>query len=367
MKKSLFLCILLWFLGIGKPIAQNPYAELGKTAQILTLSNGMYPEVFPNDSIVRIGSVLFSTVTEKVVAFLPDDGDTGEMAESEVSNRFLSVDPIARQYPELTPYQFASNRPIDGVDLDGLEYTKAIVNGVTKIRFNTIVVDASHLSPNIKVIMAGIAKQYLETVSGRDISRLDPREITNGVPFSIDGQQYEIQFTYTVKSIKEITFDPDHMNDIKTLPNEYYTFFEDIPSSSKSQGGTTKGTDPMSSALFKIPVGVDGKLIDLTKPKKAADIYHTAVHEMLHPVLDHVWVKGSELYGYWEAGKKDILDGKYFPKDSKNIKILTDNIMNSEEASSPDGGMNTLLQTASGNNTMTDAQRIHLISTIPDH
>src|SRR5581483_3392852 len=40
--------------------------------------------------------------------------------------RFLSVDPISRQYPELTPYQFASNRPIDGVDQDGEEYLKTI-------------------------------------------------------------------------------------------------------------------------------------------------------------------------------------------------------------------------------------------------
>ena len=36
--------------------------------------------------------------------------------------RFLSVDPITQEYPELTPYQFASNRPIDGIDLDGMEY-----------------------------------------------------------------------------------------------------------------------------------------------------------------------------------------------------------------------------------------------------
>ncbi len=35
--------------------------------------------------------------------------------------RFLSVDPIAREYPELTPYQFASNTPLQAVDLDGLE------------------------------------------------------------------------------------------------------------------------------------------------------------------------------------------------------------------------------------------------------
>lgn len=32
------------------------------------------------------------------------------------------MDPLFKEYPELTPYQFASNRPIDGIDLDGLEY-----------------------------------------------------------------------------------------------------------------------------------------------------------------------------------------------------------------------------------------------------
>ncbi len=35
--------------------------------------------------------------------------------------RFLSVDPITKKYPELTPYQFASNTPIAAIDMDGLE------------------------------------------------------------------------------------------------------------------------------------------------------------------------------------------------------------------------------------------------------
>lgn len=35
--------------------------------------------------------------------------------------KFLSVDPITKQYPELSAYQFASNRPIQGIDLDGKE------------------------------------------------------------------------------------------------------------------------------------------------------------------------------------------------------------------------------------------------------
>ncbi|ATL48222.1 hypothetical protein COR50_14200 [Chitinophaga caeni] len=38
--------------------------------------------------------------------------------------RFLSVDPITKQYPELTPCQFATNMPIWAVDLDGLEAFK---------------------------------------------------------------------------------------------------------------------------------------------------------------------------------------------------------------------------------------------------
>ncbi len=35
--------------------------------------------------------------------------------------KFLSVDPLSPDYPELTPYQFASNTPIQAIDLDGLE------------------------------------------------------------------------------------------------------------------------------------------------------------------------------------------------------------------------------------------------------
>jgi RHS repeat-associated protein len=36
--------------------------------------------------------------------------------------RFLSVDPMTKSYPLLTPYQFASNSPIWGIDVDGLEF-----------------------------------------------------------------------------------------------------------------------------------------------------------------------------------------------------------------------------------------------------
>ena len=42
--------------------------------------------------------------------------------------KFLSVDPLTRGYPMLTPYQFASNQPIWAIDIDGLERSITILD-----------------------------------------------------------------------------------------------------------------------------------------------------------------------------------------------------------------------------------------------
>ena len=47
--------------------------------------------------------------------------DYGFRVYNPVIGKFLSVDPLAREYPMLIPYQFASNTPIRAVDLNGLE------------------------------------------------------------------------------------------------------------------------------------------------------------------------------------------------------------------------------------------------------
>jgi RHS repeat-associated protein len=53
--------------------------------------------------------------------------------------KFLSVDPLTRSYPMLTPYAFAENDVISAIDLDGLEKVKfqLIVNddGTTKLQY----------------------------------------------------------------------------------------------------------------------------------------------------------------------------------------------------------------------------------------
>jgi RHS repeat-associated protein len=62
--------------------------------------------------------------------------------------RFLSVDPLTGSYPELTSYQFASNIPICGIDLDGLEFYFSV--------------EGAYLGqgPNIKDKSMYLAKEY---------------------------------------------------------------------------------------------------------------------------------------------------------------------------------------------------------------
>ena len=155
MTKTTLLVLFGLLILRGSVFAQNPYESLGKVAPVLTLSEGKYEEFMSNDTVVQIGSVLFNRLTNEVVAFL--DEDSLRTMEADMTTRFLSVDPIGRKYPELTPYQFASNRPIDGIDLDGLEYSEMTTNGMTTFTVQIKVVDNSTL---LKNVFNGDVKQY---------------------------------------------------------------------------------------------------------------------------------------------------------------------------------------------------------------
>ena len=54
--------------------------------------------------------------------------------------RFLSLDPLAKDYPHNSPYAFSENRVIDGFELEGLEYVSAAEwagNNLTGYDFGT--------------------------------------------------------------------------------------------------------------------------------------------------------------------------------------------------------------------------------------
>ncbi|MCC6448631.1 MAG: hypothetical protein IT215_08085 [Chitinophagaceae bacterium] len=105
--------------------AQKPFKEIGKDNEVdvLTLSNGRYIEYFTYDTLRQIGSVMFNTKTHKVQYFIAQDDSVKQKVarRAKEASRFMSPDPLARQFPFYSPYQYAGNKPISSIDADGLE------------------------------------------------------------------------------------------------------------------------------------------------------------------------------------------------------------------------------------------------------
>jgi len=111
-------------------VSAQDYAPFGMQMVGRTFNSGSYRYGFngkENDNEVKVNG---------------DQIDYGMRIYDPRVGRFLSVDPLRSEYPNLTVYQFASNSPIAGIDKDGgeleLYYTKQVKeNGKTHLELNT--------------------------------------------------------------------------------------------------------------------------------------------------------------------------------------------------------------------------------------
>ncbi len=65
--------------------------------------------------------------------------------------KFLSVDPLTKNFPWYTPYQFAGNMPIWAIDLDGAEPLKSTISEILVSSNNTVKV-TSQLQIKVQII-----------------------------------------------------------------------------------------------------------------------------------------------------------------------------------------------------------------------
>jgi RHS repeat-associated protein len=116
--------------------------------------------------------------------------------------RFLSVDPLRKKYPELTPYQFASNTPIQAIDLDGaerLDVTSYNANSRTAaiqivknvfINSNNIATQLSALSNTTfqSIFSAGNTTLYVSSMpqNGSQLTFISKKEYEKGAGFKLD-------------------------------------------------------------------------------------------------------------------------------------------------------------------------------------
>lgn len=92
--------------------------------------------------------------------------------------RFLSEDPLTPYYPSWSPYPFAMNRPIDGIDLDGLEYKNATQTEVDNYNQN----GNGTLTPGTVGYVYETGQNSHQVWTGEDQWRLSDGTITNQQP-----------------------------------------------------------------------------------------------------------------------------------------------------------------------------------------
>lgn len=118
MRKAIFSLSIMLFACVGLIHAQTVFKKYGFNKTPLTLSQGKYNEFFTNEEVVQIGTIRLNTRTNKVIEFLEED-TTKINYKSEFSGRWLSVDPLAENTPNYSPYAYCKNNPVVYVDPDG--------------------------------------------------------------------------------------------------------------------------------------------------------------------------------------------------------------------------------------------------------
>ena len=146
----------------------NPFASIGqKPKGYLTLSNGYYDENFVNDTLRRIGSVVFNTITNKIDRFIKDEG---QLAKHKDNSRFLSIDPLAAKYPMLSPYAFVANSPIRFKDDDGRKIVDAQGNIAAVLNPNTgEIIFTKYATEDIKTVINAMGHTTIGIQKAQDM------------------------------------------------------------------------------------------------------------------------------------------------------------------------------------------------------
>jgi RHS repeat-associated protein len=199
--------------------------------------------------------------------------------------RFLSLDPLSKQYPHNSPYAFAENRVIDGIELEGLEFFDAddalleIKHGLTQIKVENLSGPSKQAlsEPRVdsKGVHSGIRDWKAAVILGTSISiQIEP----------IEAEQSSLESTSTKKALTGAN--PSDLRPLKKdrTPNKSY-------STSKEIGGGLNPKGALTAA--RVMVGVEAVNFGLKKlhgymiseDVKDVTIQHKTLYEKVLPAI----------------------------------------------------------------------------------
>jgi len=198
MKKLLFF--LTSVVMFGQLSAQDPYKDLGikdNEIEYLTLSKGRYDEFHGYNEYETVGSAVIDMQTNKIVRFLDKDSVMNEaFYEFDMTTRFLTIDPLAAKYFQLSPYAYCANNPITYIDPDGMQIVGATSDDAKKAQQDINDMFKDKKFDQFRSLIALDKK-------GTTFNSIDSKALTtalDGVKLSEDEQNLVDQVTSTINS-----------------------------------------------------------------------------------------------------------------------------------------------------------------------
>ena len=117
------LTLFIFFICFISKAQDNPYASFGYESKVKYETNISSLLTVHNADTNSIHKKIVFDFQRKFVYYLNENDsilDSDTFDENDIL-MFMSVDPLTSKYPELSPYQFASNSPIMNIDREGLE------------------------------------------------------------------------------------------------------------------------------------------------------------------------------------------------------------------------------------------------------
>jgi RHS repeat-associated protein len=261
--------------------------------------------------------------------------------------KFLSVDPLKKEYPELTPYQFASNTPIQAIDLDGLEMEKStaakkIVITATIVNYSKELATKKQKEAIIMKIGEGIKAQAEATLAGPDV---------NGDIWTVEVNLVYVADPATVTNQDVLREDGTIIIDLR----DKKTKVNPLTGEHSTAEGQAEINTPSHGRVFLVYAkeieNTDGS--KETEIKKISEMSRSAVHELSH--------KGGLPHPWEDVGTVPDMQQNDPPNDTKDASkgAIKANIMNSDA--------NPRWSRANVSGTeMTPGQRTEILSNLPE-